>query len=61
GYISPPFGYTLFYRKGTLPPHLSMGVVYRGIMPFWILQGVGLAIAMAFPGLMTILPTLMDR
>ncbi|TXH30344.1 MAG: TRAP transporter large permease subunit [Burkholderiaceae bacterium] len=61
GYISPPFGYTLFYMKGTLPPHLSMGVVYRGIMPFWILQGIGLAIAMAFPALMTFLPTLMDR
>lgn len=61
GYISPPFGYTLFYMKGTLPPHLSMGVVYRGIIPFWILQGVGLAIAMAFPGLMTILPALMDK
>jgi tripartite ATP-independent transporter DctM subunit len=61
GYISPPFGYTLFYMKGTLPPHLSMGVVYRGILPFFILQGVGLILAMAFPGLMTILPALMDR
>jgi hypothetical protein len=30
-------------------------------MPFWILQGIGLAIAMAFPALMTFLPTLMDR
>lgn len=61
GYISPPFGYTLFYMKGTLPPGMSMGVVYRGIVPFFILQGIGLLIATAFPGLMTILPTLMDR
>jgi len=61
GYISPPFGYTLFYMKGTLPPHLNMGVVYRGILPFWMLQAVGLALAMAFPGLMTILPRIMDQ
>lgn len=47
--------------KGTLPPHLSMGVVYREIVPFFLLQAVGLAIAMAFPGLMAILPTLMDK
>jgi tripartite ATP-independent transporter DctM subunit len=61
GYISPPFGYTLFYMKGTLPPHLNMGVVYRGILPFWALQALGLALAMAFPGLMTILPRIMDQ
>ncbi len=61
GYISPPFGYTLFYMKGTLPPGMSMGVVYRGILPFFILQLIGLLLAMALPGLMTILPTLMDR
>ncbi len=60
GYISPPFGYTLFYMKGVLPKSLDMGVVYRGIIPFFVLQGIGLAIAMAFPGLMTILPRLMD-
>lgn len=61
GYISPPFGYTLFYMKGVLPKALHMGVVYRGILPFFILQGVGLLIAMAFPSLMTILPRLMDN
>lgn len=61
GYISPPFGYTLFYMKGTLPQGMGMGVVYRGIIPFFILQLVGLILAISFPGLMTILPTLMDR
>jgi tripartite ATP-independent transporter DctM subunit len=60
GYISPPFGYTLFYMKGVLPKSLHMGVVYRGILPFFLLQGVGLLLAMAFPGMMTILPRLMD-
>lgn len=59
GYISPPFGYTLFYMKGVLPAGLHMGVVYRGIIPFFVLQGIGIAIAVSTPGLMTILPRLM--
>jgi len=60
GYISPPFGYTLFYMKGVLPRELHMGTVYRGIFPFFLLQGLGLLIAVAFPELMTFLPRLMD-
>ncbi len=59
GYISPPFGYTLFYMKGVLPSGLHMGIVYRGIAPFFLLQGAGIIIAMMTPGLMTILPRLM--
>jgi tripartite ATP-independent transporter DctM subunit len=59
GYISPPFGYTLFYIKGTLPPHIGMDVVYKGIIPFFVLQGVGLLICAAFPDLVTFLPKLM--
>lgn len=59
GYISPPFGYTLFYIKSTLPPQIGMGTVYRGILPFFALQFLGLLICTAFPGLMTWLPSLM--
>lgn len=59
GYISPPFGYTLFYIKGTLPPHIGMGMVYRGIIPFFILQFIGLLICAAWPDLVTFLPRLM--
>lgn len=59
GYISPPFGYTLFYIKGTLPPHIGMDVVYKGIIPFFVLQGVGLLICAVFPDLVTFLPKLM--
>ncbi|AWI76336.1 TRAP transporter permease DctM/Q [Parazoarcus communis] len=58
GYISPPFGYTLFYIKGPLPPHLGMGTVYRGILPFLYLQILALLICAAFPGLVTWLPAL---
>lgn len=59
GYISPPFGYTLFYIKGTLPKHIGMGEVYQGVIPFFILQFVGLLICAAFPELVTYLPKLM--
>lgn len=59
GYISPPFGYTLFYIKGTLPKNIGMSEVYRGILPFVGLQVVGLLICAAFPDLVTYLPRLM--
>jgi len=59
GYISPPFGYTLFYIKGTLPKNIGMSAVYRGILPFVGLQVVGLLICAAFPDLVTYLPRLM--
>jgi tripartite ATP-independent transporter DctM subunit len=59
GFISPPFGYTLFYIKGTLPPQLGMAHVYRGIVPFFLLQAVGLLVCAALPDLITFLPRLM--
>lgn len=59
GYISPPFGYTLFYIKGTLPPRIGMDAVYRGILPFFVLQFVGLLVCAALPDLVTFLPRLM--
>lgn len=60
GYISPPFGYTLFYMKGALPPHISMTTVYRGVFPFMLLQVVALCLIAAFPSLVTWLPRMMN-
>ncbi len=60
GYISPPFGYTLFYIKGTLPPHITMGAVYKGILPFFLLQFVGLLLFALLPDLVTFLPRMMS-
>jgi tripartite ATP-independent transporter DctM subunit len=60
GYISPPFGYTLFYIKGAVPRHIDMGAVYRGILPFFALQFVGLLLCAAFPDLVTYLPRVMS-
>src|SRR3546814_13565170 len=57
GYISPPFGYTLFYIKGTLPSHIGMDQVYRGILPFFVMQALGLLICVALPAVFTSLQT----
>lgn len=56
GYITPPFGYTLFYIKGVLPPHIGMGTVYRAIVPFLILQLIALIVFMLYPDIVTWLP-----
>ena len=57
-FLTPPFGYALFYFKGVAPPSYTMMHVYRGIVPFVILQLVGLLIISVFPGLTTYLPDL---
>ncbi|AHG62933.1 TRAP transporter large permease [Advenella mimigardefordensis] len=61
GYISPPFGYTLFYIKGPLPAHLGMETVYKGVLPFMLLQMCALIFCAVFPDLVTWLPSLMDK
>ncbi|WP_299818227.1 TRAP transporter large permease subunit [uncultured Roseibium sp.] len=58
-YISPPFGYTLFYMKGVLPAGIGMGTVYRAIIPFILLQALGIFICALFPELVLWLPNSM--
>lgn len=60
GYISPPFGYTLFYMKGALPSHIPMTTVYRGVFPFMLLQVLALCLIAAFPNLVIWLPRMMN-
>ncbi len=55
-FLTPPFGYALFYFKGVAPAEVSMGDIYRGIMPFVILQLIGLALLIAFPEIILWLP-----
>lgn len=57
-FLTPPFGYALFYFKGVAPEQYTMMHIYRGIMPFVLLQVAGLAILALFPGLSTWLPNL---
>ena len=55
-FLTPPFGFTLFYMKGTVPPGVTMAHIYRGIVPFVILQLIGLTLTIAFPDLALWLP-----
>jgi TRAP-type mannitol/chloroaromatic compound transport system permease large subunit len=57
-FVTPPFGYALFYFAGVAPKGYTMMHIYKGIMPFVILQLIGLAILVLFPGLTTWLPAL---
>jgi tripartite ATP-independent transporter DctM subunit len=55
-FLTPPFGYALFYFKGVAPPGYTMMHVYRGILPFVAIQILGLIILAMFPALSTWLP-----
>ncbi|MGA9534848.1 MAG: TRAP transporter large permease subunit [Desulfobacterales bacterium] len=57
-FLTPPFGYALFYFSGVAPPGYTMMHIYRGIIPFVILQLIGLIVIGAFPELATYLPDL---
>ena len=55
-FLTPPFGFALFYMKGVAPPQVRLSQIYRGIVPFVILQLIGLGLVMAFPGIAMWLP-----
>ncbi len=48
-FLSPPFGFSLFYLKGVAPPEVTTGHLYRGIAPFVVIQVIFLLILMFFP------------
>jgi tripartite ATP-independent transporter DctM subunit len=55
-FLTPPFGFALFYLRGVAPPSVSTMDIYRGILPFVLIQVVGLFLIAAFPELATWLP-----
>jgi tripartite ATP-independent transporter DctM subunit len=57
-FLTPPFGFSLFYLKAVTPPEITTGHIYRGIIPFVLFQLIGLAIVVFFPQLATWLPRL---
>ncbi len=60
-FLTPPFGFALFYLRGVAPPTITTGHIYRGIVPFVIIQIVGLALLWLFPSIVTILPNLLPN
>ena len=57
-FLSPPFGYALFYLKSVAPPHISMAMIFRGAIPFLGIQAFGLFLIIIFPEIVLWLPRL---
>ena len=55
-FLTPPVGFALFYLKGVCPPEITLGHIYKGVIPFVLLQLLGLGIVFVFPTLTTWLP-----
>lgn len=55
-YMTPPFGYNLFLMKAMAPPEVSLGDIYRSIIPFVAVMMLGLVLVMAFPQIALWLP-----
>jgi tripartite ATP-independent transporter DctM subunit len=57
-FLTPPFGFSLFYLRSVAPDSVSTGQIYRGVIPFVLLQMVVIGLLIAFPELATWLPEL---
>ncbi|MEQ8448769.1 MAG: TRAP transporter large permease subunit [Nitratireductor sp.] len=58
-FLTPPFGFALFYLRGVAPGEVATSMIYRGVFPYVILQILAIAIMFAFPGIATWLPRLL--
>ena len=56
GYMTPPFGFNLFYLKGIVPPGITMGDIYRSVIPYTLVESLGLVLVMIFPQIAVWLP-----
>jgi tripartite ATP-independent transporter DctM subunit len=59
GYLSPPFGTSMFYLKGVVPPDVTMSDIVGSVWPWMGLQFLGLAICLLYPPIITWLPSVM--
>jgi TRAP-type mannitol/chloroaromatic compound transport system permease large subunit len=57
GYLSPPFGYCLFYLKGVAPPEITTMDLYRSVWPFILIQIAVVLLVIFFPQLTLWLPS----
>jgi len=59
-FLTPPFGFALFYLRGVAPAGVTTGHIYRGVLPFVGIQVLALGLLWIFPGIVTILPNLLN-
>ncbi|WP_071189911.1 TRAP transporter large permease subunit [Trichormus sp. NMC-1] len=57
-FLTPPFGFALFYLRGVAPPEVTTGDIYRGVIPFILLQLLVVLLIITFPGIVSFLPSL---
>ena len=55
-FLTPPFGFALFFLKGVSPPEMTTLEIYKGIVPFVLIQLIGLALIILVPKIVTWLP-----
>ena len=60
-FLTPPFGFALFYLRSVTPETVKTGTIYRGVIPFIIIQVFVLIILARFPSLATWLPSVLGR
>jgi len=60
-FLTPPFGFSLFYLRGVAPPEIRTGQIYKGVVPFVGLQVLAIALVIAVPALATWLPGVIYR
>ncbi|MGH1576927.1 TRAP transporter large permease subunit [Planktotalea sp.] len=60
-FLTPPFGFALFYLRGVAPKEVTTGHIYRGVAPFVLIQVVGLGLLWLFPSIVTIIPDLIPN
>ncbi|RAP42649.1 C4-dicarboxylate ABC transporter permease [Rhodovulum viride] len=60
-FLTPPFGFALFYLRGVAPKEVTTWHIYRGVAPFVVIQVIGLAILWFLPGIVTIVPNLLPN
>ncbi len=60
-FLTPPFGFSLFYLKGVAPPEITTGHIYRGIVPYIIIQLVALVVIVIWPETVTWLPKFLAK
>ncbi|MFN3936668.1 MAG: TRAP transporter large permease subunit [Gemmobacter sp.] len=58
-FLTPPFGFALFYLRGVAPPQVTTRHIYAGVIPFVLIQVVGLGLLWLFPEVVTIVPALL--
>jgi tripartite ATP-independent transporter DctM subunit len=60
-FLTPPFGFSLFYLKGVAPKNITTGQLYRGIVPFVLIQLLFLLLVILFPDIVSFLPALLKE